>query len=296
MLDDTYLIGINYTIFSLGFDLLHTLIMKAPAIKPTTCCKKAQNPIIRWSHSAKGLESTMGVLLSNVVRIASLEASRGNKPVPKDYIPLKYSSLEVMQMARTLLGFYSPSVQIDTLSLVCQYIKTNQNRVILPKALDFMRPVLMEMCNGMGQCNDTNTAHDNMAVIQKISNLLDTFLLDLDRVFEDSTSPLPTDIGEFMSCTEIYSSVFATIQLQRLWISRFQATTERSRTQEDVAAERFNQIGKWMNGCLVKLELFGSSLTRLINFWEASEDPPEDWHRLFLLQLSLQDALKQPNE
>eukprot|EP00578_Thalassiosira_sp_NH16_P002615 CAMPEP_0181139992 /NCGR_PEP_ID=MMETSP1071-20121207/35075_1 /TAXON_ID=35127 /ORGANISM="Thalassiosira sp., Strain NH16" /LENGTH=167 /DNA_ID=CAMNT_0023226931 /DNA_START=294 /DNA_END=797 /DNA_ORIENTATION=- len=166
----------------------------------------------------------------------------------------------------------------------------------MPQALDFMRPIIMEMCNNIGQYENDSTVIDNMAVMQKISVLLDDLLIDLDDSFGDSTSPspLPKDIAEFMSLTETYSSVFATLRLQRLWITRYQTTVEGGTVEDDAVLGCFKGIVKWMDGCLVKLRSFAASLTRLINFWELSEDPPQDWHRLFLMQLALEDALEQP--
>mmetsp|Transcript_891 Transcript_891/g.1855 ORF Transcript_891/g.1855 Transcript_891/m.1855 type:complete len:643 (+) Transcript_891:543-2471(+) len=294
---DSYLVGINFTIISLGFDMLHTLINKTPAIRPMRCRTKTQNSIVWWAHSAQGLESTIAVLLSHVVRISSLEASRGNKSPSEVYPALKYSSFEVINMTRALLGFYKPAIQIHALSMVCKHLKTNQDGVLLPAALDFMRPIITEMCNNIQQYNDDTTAFDDIAVMQNISEVLDdTFLIDLNDIFDESTSPLPKDVHKFMSFGETYSSIFGTMRLIRLiWISRCQAAVENGLIWDEGISICFDGIVKWMDGCLVKLQSFDSSLTRLINFWQSSEDPPAEWHRLYLMQLALQDALKQPD-
>lgn len=289
---DEYLVGINFTIMRQGFEMLHTLITKTPAIRPMSCCTATQNPVVRWAHSAQGLESTIAVLLSHVVRISSIEAQRGNKPPSEVYPALKYSSLDVMKMTRTLLGFYNPAIQVHTLSMVCEHIKKNQDRVILPQALDFLRPIIMEMCKNTGQYHDGVTALDDMVTMQKIVEVLDIFLTDLHYAFGDSASPLPEEAEEFMCCTEIYSSVFAIIRLQRLWISRCQTAVEEEVMQDEKVLGYYNGIVKWIDGCLDKLQSFDSSLSSLINFWQTSEEPPPDLHRLFLMQMTLQEAFQ----
>ena len=287
--DDHYLIGINFTIISLGFDMLDMLISKTPAIRPTNCTTKTQNLIVHYAYSAQGLQPMIAVLLSHVVRISSLEMSRGNKPPSKFYDPsLKYSSMKVLHMTETLLRFYEPHIQIQTLSSECQRIMTtSQNRILLPKILDFMRPIIMGMCGKIQQYNDGTIALHDMTTMEKISEVLDTFLSEFDIAFADSTAPLPKNIEDFLSFGETYVSVFANIRLQRLWIARC-----RQVVGGDVTGEAFSRIVKWMDGCLKKLQSFDSNISRLIDLWQEVDDPPNDWQRLFLIRLSLQDALE----
>ena len=150
-----------------------------------------------------------------------------------------------------------------------------------------MRPIIMEMCGKIQQYNDGTIASYDMTTMEKISEVLDTFLSELDISFADSTAPLPKDIEDFLSFGETYSSVFANIRLQRLWIARCHQVVG-----EEMTGEAFSRIVKWMDGCLKKLQSFDSNVSRLIDLWQEVDDPPNDWQRLFLIRLSLQDALE----
>lgn len=296
---DDYLIGINFTTISLGFDMLHNLINKTPAIRPmNSSTKRSQSPIVQWTHSAQGLESTIAVLFCHVVRLNSMEASIGNKPTDEVHPALKYSPMDVMQMTQILLGFYDPAIQIHVLSSVCQRIKTNQDRVILPKVIDFQRPIIVGMCQNIQHYKDSSVALGDMKVMQTVCDTQDTFLLDLHEAFRDSKSPLPSDdIMDFMSLLEVYSSVFAIVRLQRMWISRCQTELDQVTVRDDDTTICFDEIVNWMDVCLAKLRSFESSLVRLMDFWQKSEaDRPDNWHWLFLTNLSLQDALAKPTE
>ena len=295
--EDEYLLGMNLTIYSLGFDMLHMLITKMKAIRPSNSNEEdyLSNTVVQWTYSAQGLHSTVAVLLSHVVRISSLEASLGNHSHSDVYPALKYSSVEVMNMARILLGFYAPSVQIETLFLVCQHVKQSQDRVILPRALDFMRTLIMKLCSNIEKYKDCDIAVHDMKVMQQISQLLEIFLLELYDEFrvddDEEISPLPKDVGVFMSMTETYSAVFAILRLQKMWISRCQ--TE-EKVVDKMALLTFGAIVEWMDDCLSKLHSFGESLARFITFCEStaeSAEPPQDWHLLYLLQLALRDVI-----
>ena len=295
--EDEYLLGMNLTIYSLGFDMLHMLITTMKAIRPSNSNEEdyLSNTVVQWTYSAQGLHSTVAVLLSHVVRISSLEASLGNHSHSDVYPALKYSSVEVMNMARILLGFYSPSVQIETLLLVCQHVKQSQDRVILPRALDFMRTLIMKLCSNIEKYKDCDIAVHDMKVMQQISQLLEIFLLELYDEFrvddDEEISPLPKDVGVFMSMTETYSAVFAILRLQKMWISRCQ--TE-EKVVDKMALLTFGAIVEWMDDCLSKLHSFGESLARFITFCEStaeSAEPPQDWHLLYLLQLALRDVI-----
>ena len=282
---------IDSTITWLGFDMLHTMLCKTPAIRPMSCHEELPpEPVVRWAHSSQGLESTIGRLLSHVLRISSLEVTRGNKS-PSD-IALKYSSFEVMGMTRTLIRIFNPEIQIEALSLVCQALKKgSQVQCLLPRVIDFIRPIIMDMCGNTKQYNHGSIAFRDMAIMKKISSILDPILVDLHGAFDDLEFPFPRDVHEFMSATETYSAVFAIIRLQRIWSARCQATMKGETTQEGVC-ESFKGVVSGIDGALSKLHYFDSSLTGIINIWETSEHPPHDWHLLFLMQSSLRDAFK----
>mmetsp|Transcript_11515 Transcript_11515/g.24539 ORF Transcript_11515/g.24539 Transcript_11515/m.24539 type:complete len:795 (-) Transcript_11515:54-2438(-) len=293
-MSDGYLLGVNLATFSLGFDMIQ-LFTRMPVIRPIGSWTKTQNPNVRWAHSSEGLESTIATLLSHVMRVSYLEASAENGSPSVGNVALKYSSLELMKMTQTLLGVYKPATQIRTLSRVCQLIKTNDVRVLLPKALDFIRPIIMGMCKNIEKYNDDTIALDDMAIIQTTSGILEIFLSDVIGAFEDSKSPLPKDVDEFMTYIETYSSVFAIMRLQRMWISRCKNVVK---DMEKRPAAFFQSVVKKMDETLGKLRYnsLETSLGRLIDFWERSEDPPMNWHRLFLMKLALQDALAKPEE
>ena len=285
-ISDEYLLGMNLTIYSLGFDMLHILINQATAIRPDNKeTSDISKPIVEWVQSAKGLESTIAVLLSHVVRLSSLEMSMAGTSPSDVYPALKYSSLEVMNMTRTLLSFYLPSTQIETLFMVCQRVKYSQDRVIIPRVLDFIRPILLNMCQ------KASLSLKDIKVMNQVSQLLDTFLLDMNNAFDDSTSSLPKDIGEFMSSTETFAAVFATLRLQYMWVTKCQALIKIS---NEMVIEQFDKTVQWLNGFLSNLQSFGTSLSCFIAHCEGSEDAPQDFHHLYLLRLALDDVLNLP--
>jgi hypothetical protein len=282
------LLEIDSTITSLGFDMLHTILSKTPAIRPTACHEKSTDPVVRWAHSSHGLESTIGKLLSHVVRISSLEVTRGYKS--SSDIALKYSSLEVMCMTRKLIRIFNPEIQIEALSIVCHALKKgSQVKCLLPRVIDFIRPLIMDMCGNTRQYNHGSIAFHDMSIMKAISSILDPFLEDLHGVFDDLEYSFPRDVHDFMSAMETYSAVFAIIRLQRIWSARCQATMKIETTQEGVW-ECFKGITGWIDCALSKLHYFDSSLTGIINILETSEHPRHDWHLLFLMQSSLRDA------
>ena len=290
---DDYLLGMNLTIYSLGFDMLHILINNATAIRPDNKEPSYSKPIVKWVQSAQGIESTIAVLLSHVVRLSSLEMSMADTPPSEVYPALKYSSLEVMNMTRTLLSFYPPAIQIETLFMVCRRVKYSQDRVIMPRVLDFIRPVIMNMCQNTEHAESDIALYD-MKIMNQVSQLLGVFLLEMGNAFdEDSTSSLPKDIGEFMSSTETYAAVFAILRLQYMWISKCQAFYQEQICNEMVI-EQFDKTVQWMNGVLSELKTFGRFLSRYITYCEGAEDAPQDFHHLFLLRLSLDDVLNLP--
>jgi len=292
---DDYLLGMNLTIYSLGFDMLQILINNATVIRPDNKKASYSKPIVQWVQSAQGIESTIAALLSHVVRLSSLEMSMADTS-PSDVHPaLKYSSLEVMNMTRALLSFHPPSTQIETLLLVCQRVKYSQDRVIIPRVLDFIRPVIMNMCQITEEQHiESDVTLKDIKVMNQVSQLLDVFFLDMNIAFDDSKSSLPKDIGEFMSSTETYAAVFATLRLQHMWISKFQALIKQKQICNEMAIEQFDKTVQWMNGLLSELQSFGSSLSSFIAHCEGSEDAPQDFHHLYLLRLALDDVLNLP--
>ena len=293
---DEYLLGMNLTIYSLGFDMLHLLINNATAIRPNNKeTSDISKPIVQWVQSAKGLQSTIAVLLSHVVRLSSLEMSMADTSPSEVYPALKYSSLEVMNMTRTLLSFHSPSTQVETLLLVCQRVKYSQDRVIIPRLLDFIRPIIMNNCQNTERYADGDIVLPyDMNVMNQVSQLLDVFLLDMNNAFDDSTSSLPKDIGEFMSSTETYAAVFAILRLHYMWISKCQALIKQEQICNEMVLGRFNKTVQWMDSWFSTLHFFGKSLSSFIAHCEASDDAPQDFHHLFLLRLALDDMINLP--
>lgn len=285
--EDKHHLEIDFTITSLGFDMLRTILIKTPAIRPTACDEGSSNPIAQWAHSARGLESTITILLSHVVRISSVELGGGNKS--SSDIARKYSSLEVMDMTRTLIRIFNPEIQVETLSNLCQALKkASLVNVLLPRVIDFIRPIVMNMCGNTNQYNHGSIALQDMTIMKKISSIQNTFLVELHDAFINLESSLPEDIDEFMSKTETYSAVFAIIRLQQIWRARVWATMIGEMKLE--VSEIFEGITRWVDDALSKLHYFDASLTGLINICETSQHPPHDWHLLFLMQSSLRDA------
>lgn len=255
---------------------------------PTPFYKESTNPAHRWAHSTHCLQSTIRKLLSHVLRTSSLEMT-SDRSSSSD-IALKYSSLEVMSLARKLIQIYSPDIQVEAVSILCQALKKDSQVIfLLPRVIDFIRPIIMDMCANSEQYNHCSVALRDMKITIKISNVLDTFLQDLHDSFDDPERPVPRNVHEFMMATETFSAVFAVIRLLRIWTWRYRATRQ-IETEPEVALKSFEAITRWVEGVLSKLHYFDSYLTGLINIWETSDNPPHDWHLLFLLQSSLRDA------
>ena len=275
----------------LGFDMLAAFAARAPGIRPARGRDGAPSPPRR--RSSEPLESTVVALLGHVVRLSRREATAG-APAPSERGGArKYSSREVMQMTRTLLGFHDPATQICALSRACPRIRAGPTRALLPNALDCVRPILMGMCGRVAQYGRGNDAAHDMAMMRHIISLLDLFLPDVFDAFQELGSPMPRDLVEFMASAELFSAVFALLRLQRMWISRCQ------REREEVAGgvetgTSFDEIVQWADARVGPLEAFHSSLSRFIQMCEASEDKPNDWHRLYIMRLSLRDALAEP--
>lgn len=288
-MSDECLLRADAIVISLGFDFLHAIINSTAARPGVNLNHKAQ-----WAHTAQGLESTVRLLLSHVVRLSSLEMSRGDRPPTEIYPMLKYSSLDVMSMTRTLVGLYKPTTQIEAISMACGSIERSDARVLVPRVLDFMRPVIMEACRNVQRyVGDNSAAIDDIRLMQKISQVLEPFLTEIFSTFEDSASPLPKDVGEFMSSSEAFSAVFSIMGLQMRWIRCVQTEFKGSNVYDNTVLDCFDGFVKWMNQCSEKLESFGASLAQLINFWDNADGPdaivPVDWHVLFLMQLALKD-------
>ena len=277
---DKYMLEMNLVVFSLGLDMLNILITTTPAIRPLSNGKPS---------SAEGLQSTVTVLLSHVVRMSSLEMSMGS--TPNSEVTGKYSSLQIMNITRSLLSFYTPLNQIETIQYICQTIKhNNQDRVILPRAIDFIRPLAMDMFNNTEQyASDGYIAASDLKVMLQISQVLDIFLLDLYDVFAiGSACHMPRNVDEFMSMSETYAAALAILRLQKMWMARCQIEANQ---QSEMIRRYYDRLTQWMNIWLSKLSKFGTSLSNFITYCEESADAPQDFHHLYLLQLSLQDTL-----
>ena len=291
---DDRLAAIGCTVVSLGFDMLHTIIGEMPAVRPLRTFTETMNPIVKWAQSAQGLQSTIVVLLLHVTRLSSLEMSRGDRPPSEIYPALKYSSKEVLEMAQALLQFYDPSSQILAMSAACQNIEP-KDKMLLPKLLDFVRPVVMGVCKNVDQYTNKAVVMKDVAIMKECSKTLDHFLNNIDSVFDESSAPLPRDAGEFMSNGETYTSVFANVRWTRAWIARCDAVEDYMKADPETF-HRFRRISDHMQNCLVKMRTFEQCLDRLIDFWDKSDARPDDWHRVFLIRLALKDALEEPEK
>lgn len=281
---DEYWLPGNSKIISLGLDMLSIMLRKTPAIRPTPFHEESTNPIHRWAHSAHGLQLTIRKLLSHVVRISCLEMTGDGSRL----LALKYPSLEVMSMTRLLIQSYSLEVQVEAVSILCKKLKDESELAcLLPRVIDFIRPIVMDMCGNSEQYNRCSIVYRDINITTKISNILDPFLEDMQEAIGDPKCLVPRDVPVFMMATETYSAVFAVIRLLKLWNDRVQATRQR---ELEPGEANFQGIARWVESALSKLRYFDSCLTGLINIWEASSNPPHDWHMLFLLQSTLRDA------
>jgi hypothetical protein len=188
------------------------------------------------------------------------------------HLALKYLSLEVMSMTRKLIQCYSPDIQVEAVLILCKELKEESEVIcLLPRVIDYMRPIVMDLCGNSEQYNHSSIALLDIKITTKISNILDPFLEDLQNAFDDPE----WDVHEFMIATETYSAVFAIIRLLRIWTNHVEAPRQRETEPEEVL-ESFQRIACWVESTLSKLHYFASHLTGLINIWDASINPPHD--------------------
>ena len=292
----------NSTIISLGLDMLQTLIAKMPYIRPLRSNGKMKMlPLMKLRD--RNLEETVELLLSHTLTIASIEV------VDTSNNPLKYSSAQVMSMTQTLLGFHNPMIHIQMVAAISQKMKLSPNKVLLPRVLDWLRPVTMEMCQ-------THLIRTSTPIIRAITGIISPFIHDLKNIFDNSMPPLPRDVPAFMSMAETYTSIFNIIRLLRIWQLRVHTVSPKDKSSLDI--NDFLAVEELLRNYLKELQTFSINLSRLIDFWSAVEshakndrdgrndscvdttssetiDPPPDWHTVFLLHFALQDALEKPD-
>ena len=287
---------VNVNFVAMGFDMLRTILNKTHVIRPIASIPlpTVLDSRARWAHSAQGLAKTVYLLHSHVVAISSLEIqAEMTFTSPFDIYPaLKYSSLEVMAMIRALFGTFNKGIQIETIANLCEQMKTSHVKVLLPRVIDLLRPIVNEMIGNIKQCKSNIIVGQDIPNMKSITVIMDDHIMELLDLFDNHESPLPIDVSEFMASTETYSAVFAVMRLIRIWVAQ---------SQSEIVKEVMGEyIVGWIDAALSKLHYFNFTLARLIQIWESPSprtvqhnrgNPPQDWYLLYLLQNSLHDTL-----
>lgn len=233
----------------------------------------------------------MKSLLGLVLRLSSAEAS-GSK--------LKYTSIKVMAMTRSLFSLYEPSTQVESVLSTCIELgKSSNERVLVPKVIDLLRPVIMGMCSRVEHYEFNSTLNnsegsmlaDHDASLMLVINQVIETLLVVDNIF-DNESVLPKDTAAFMGEVETIASIISVIRLQNMWRSRCQNILDGQQTVENTEAmTTFENSSNQMKDILKVVCSFRRNLALLLNFWRSSDDAPDNFHRLDLLQLALDDLI-----
>lgn len=270
----------------LGLDLLSKLLASQD-IRPA----EATDPTIDWASSQDCLGETVKSLLGLVLRLSSAEAS-GSK--------LKYTSIKVMAMTRSLFSLYEPSTQVESVLSTCIELgKSSNERVLVPKVIDLLRPVIMGMCSRVEHYEFNSTLNnsegsmlaDHDASLMLVINQVIETLLVVDNIF-DNESVLPKDTAAFMGEVETIASIISVIRLQNMWRSRCQNILDGQQTVENTEAmTTFENSSNQMKDILKVVCSFRRNLALLLNFWRSSDDAPDNFHRLDLLQLALDDLI-----
>ena len=271
----------------LGLDLL-SILLASQDIRPA----EAADPTIDWASSQDCLGETVIVLLGLVLRLASAEASGST---------IKYTSIKVMAMTRSLFSLYEPSTQVETVLSTCIELgKSSNERVLVPKVIDLLRPVIMGMCSRVEHYEFNSTlnnsegsmlADHDVSVMLVICQVIETLLV-VDNTFDNnSLSVLPKDdIAVFMGEVETIASIISVIRLQNMWRSRCQNILDGQHTDEKTETMKtFESSSNQMKDILKVVRSFRENLARLLDFWRSSDDAPANFHRLDLLQLALDD-------
>ena len=287
-----------------GFKMLDTLLATGPN---TILCSR--------SPKSEGIDVailtvTIEGLICAVYRLSAFKALAGDSSNDNE---LQQSTQQVMNMTQRLLVLYTPYIRIRALvSLAAKMKATKENLVLLPRVLDWMRPVIMQMCAGMQQHKTSHadneegiTSIDIKKVILSITDALTPFMKDIEFAFDRATFPLPTDTSEFMSMAESYTSLISIFRLIRMWVHRASMATN-TNAMANTKSEQFKQIKGWVDEYETVLRRFMKSLSNLLDFWCTSGsprdvkisvvdnmEPPAGWQRLYLLLQVSDDSLSE---
>ncbi|KAL7509133.1 hypothetical protein ACHAXN_006198 [Cyclotella atomus] len=247
------------------------------------------------------LVATVESLLSTVIRLSMVEASIHNNP---NTMPLKYSSRKVVAMAERLLDLYNPITRVRALASLAEKMRrAEQSKVLLPRVLDWIRPVIMSLMSVddriAGSKAHSISYNDTAIVIVAITDVISPLMRELEFAFDTSKPPLPTHLSDFMSMTESYTSLLSVFRSIRMWVKRVESGATNSINNNDNA---FHQIVVWTSQNEAMLKGFEVLLSDLLEFWSRAcsptdakvyvgenTEPPIGWHRLFLLLHSLRE-------
>eukprot|EP00985_Skeletonema_marinoi_P020770 scaffold12430_cov137-Skeletonema_marinoi.AAC.2 len=263
-----------------GFDMLQMLVNGTHFIQPAQYGTYS-NSALQRAHSSELLAQTLHTLLSLVLRISALEATMPNSSYSS---VVKYSSLQVMSLAQSLKALYITNVQVQAIAEVSQMIRDSDQGLIalLPKVLDWVRPVVMGICN---KCKDS-CQNSDLILLCEVIRVLDPILKGLEEVFDDS-STLPKNIPAFLSMIEAYTALFSSLRAIHT------GTAPIINTTNDVA-ECAQLISEWLSQSLDRLILFKERLEKLIDLWSAGTEassPPPGHHRCLLLHYHLEEVV-----
>jgi hypothetical protein len=280
--ENTYLIGICGKLSAFGFDFVQTVLTTTTAVRPISSrCSESSNVVVRYGHSLRGLGMIHVALLSHVVRLS------GYEPPAQAFLTRTYSSLDVMNMTRSLIHLHQPEMQIQIIATTCTFIENSDFKALIPRLIDFLRQIINNMCDNVELYGDSEIAIADMTVMQKISAFIDTSIDDA-CVIADNLHP--SNAHEFISSSETYSAAFALMRLQQIWLDRTSGMALDGEMDDKRASNQLSVIDEWMNESLRKLESFYRKIHILITIWEKSDAPPENWHMLYLLQSTLNDV------
>ena len=149
--------------------MLQILVKGTLFIRPIQRGTVYTNIILKRAHSPGLLSQTLHALLSLVLRISALEATMPNSS------SLQYSSLKVMSLAQSLKALYSANSQVQAIATISQKIRDSDQGLIalLPKVLDWLRPVIMDICN---KCKDSN-ANPDLILLCEVIKVLNPYSL-----------------------------------------------------------------------------------------------------------------------
>lgn len=285
-----------------GLGILKRMITSAPAvIEPNSCNETSESDESVSVYYAIILEASIDTLLSTVMRLSMFEAATHNNPTTNT---TEYSSRQVMDLIQKLLVLHKPITRINSLVSLAQKMKyTQHTKVLLPRVLDWVRPVVMMMSVDFQIADVATVSDDDIDVIQSVISGLTPFLHDLECTFDKSKHPLPNDIPEFMSMVETYTSLLSVFHAVRAWLYRSENIVLKKSDCRGMD-DSFNRIKSWVLENETMLKSFSELLADLIDFWSRAcsprdakvcvgnnMEPPLGWHRLFLLSHALQDSL-----